>query len=113
MTSYQINGNEFIIGGNRHEFVNPVAEVVEFPDSIIIRLKLTGQEPPEMQRNVIAFDRSGREKWRIEKNPGFDHHSPYSSIRKVDDELWAYHPTGMDYRIDRATGEIIDKVFKR
>lgn len=113
MAEYRIEENTVLIDGSRIEFGNPIAEVVEFPGSVIVRLELTGDVPPEMQRNVIAVDTNGEERWRIQKNPGFDRHTPYSNIRKKGEQLWAYHPTGMDYRIDVDSGAIVDKEFKR
>jgi outer membrane protein assembly factor BamB len=106
-----IGGATLLIGGTEHELGNRIAEHIEFEDFVVVLLDLTGDYHPELGRNVIAVNKDGSVRWRIEKAPVETDPDSYAGIFDDDGDLRAYNLCGMYYRVDRDTGEVSDGRF--
>jgi len=95
------------------EFENTIGDYIEFDDLVVVRLELTGENYPNINRNVIGVKSDGSICWRIalcpDKTGGG--HDAYNGLFKHDDELWATNLNGMKYKVDKNNGEIVDKKF--
>lgn len=111
MTSIEVQNSELMIDGSTVTFSNPIAEVLEFEDCIVVRLKLTGDDFQDIHQNVIAVDRNGSICWKIEKAPEEGYYDSYAEIFDKDGELWAYNLSGMSYKIDLEDGSIVEGKF--
>lgn len=109
MTNVKAENSTLILGRKTVSFSNPIAELLEFNDSVVIRLELTGEDFPEKHENVIAVNFDGSIRWKIEKAPEEGYYDSYAAIYEKDGELWAYNLSGMSYKIDLTDGSIIDE----
>ena len=103
-TEVKINDNEVALG-------HPIEEHLVFEDFVVVRLKLTGEDFPEIHRNVIAINQDGSIRWRIEKAPEEGYYDSYAGIFDDGGELRAYNLSGMNYKVDKDTGEVSDGRF--
>lgn len=78
MTYTQPDSNTIEINGKHHKFSQEIREVLQLPDRIIIRLLVDDFEEgdPNVGRNVLAFNESGEELWRIEASGYFVERDP-------------------------------------
>lgn len=109
----EIDDNRLYVGENMIEFENKIAECVEFDSVIIVRLKISGEDYPKINQNVIAIEPDGSLRWRIDLCPdetGGGHDS-YSGLFDHDGELWVTNLNGMKYKVDKSNGDIVDKKF--
>jgi len=63
----------------------------------------------EKYRNVLAFNSDGELLWTIEPAPKifeFEVHDPYSGLFFENDQLIAYHMSGVNYIVDKKDGSI-------
>jgi len=63
----------------------------------------------EKYRNVLAFNSNGDFLWAIEQAPKifeFEVHYPYSGLFFENDQLIAYHMSGVNYIVDQIDGSI-------
>ena len=110
------SGKTLTINGRAIEFDQKVDEVVEFPDRVVIRLRVDdfAVVDPLVGRNILAFDRTGEMVWRIPAN-GLTRPSRYGGetpgayfglwIDKKDGKLKTGIPSGWTFEIDPETGE--------
>lgn len=106
-----IEGDTLRIGGAAHTFGNVIDKCIEFDDFVVVLLGLTGDEYSEIKQNVVAIDRDGSIRWRIEKAPEKGHYDAYADIFEDDGELRAYNLSGMNYKVDKETGDVSDGTF--
>lgn len=105
------NANVLILNSENKElrFKYEIGQVVLFTSCIVIRL-----EPPKgiiFNENIIAVSYDGVAIWRVEKIDHMDKDSPFTSIEKSGEKLFAYNWDSCDYHIDLLTGKIIDREF--
>ena len=66
--------------GKFYKFQNIVAEVLEFDDTLVVRL---GSEPMQLvNENVFGFDMAGKMLWQIPKRVNITGTSPYVSVSR-------------------------------
>ncbi|MFC7074160.1 hypothetical protein ACFQJ7_01570 [Halovenus rubra] len=106
-----INNSVLKINSEEIEFNHPIEEYISFDDFVVIRLKLNGEDFPEKHQNVIAVNKDGSIRWRIEKAPEEGYYDSYAGIFDDDGELRAYNLSGMNYKVDKETGEVSDGKF--
>jgi hypothetical protein len=99
------------IGGNEHEFGNVIDEYLEFSDFVVVLLGLTGEDYPEIKENVIAINKDGSIRWKIDKAPEEGYYDSYAGIHEEDGELYAYNLSGMSYKVDTTDGSIGEGEF--
>ena len=111
MVTVTVNDGVVKIDGNEIDFDHPITDYLVFDDFVVVMLKLNGEDFPEKHQNIIAVDADGTIRWRIEKAPEEGYYDSYAGIFDDDGELRAYNLSGMNYRVDKETGEVSDEKF--
>ncbi|SEU15979.1 hypothetical protein [Natrinema hispanicum] len=103
-TSY--TNNRLQIGDEEIEFEHRIADVLVAEETIVVLLQVRRDSQEEVDRNIIAFDRDGTQRWRIEApSEGYDGMS-YITIQYEDNQLSARNLNSYEYDIDIHTGEV-------
>lgn len=105
------DGSELVLDDARVNFGHPIGEVLEFDDTVVVRLELTGEDFDDILQNVIGVNTDGSIRWKIEKAPEEGYYDSYVGIFDNDGELWAYNLSGMSYHVDLADGSILEGKF--
>ena len=114
MSHVETDGSRLSVDGSEIEFRDPISEVLEIDDIVVVRLDWYGVEHDLASQNVVAVERDGSIRWRIDKCPdltGNNGHSVYNGLFAHDGELWITNLNGMKYSVDKQTVEITDKKF--
>ena len=106
-----VNGGVLKVDNEEIDFGHPIEEYLVFDDFVVVRLKLTGEDFPEKHQNIIAVNKDGSIRWRIEKAPEEGYYDSYAAIFDNDGELRAYNLSGMNYKVNKQTGEVSDEKF--
>jgi hypothetical protein len=105
-----IKNDEISIGGKKVGFSYPIAQMLEFPEVIVIRLEV----PPDSRfnENVFGIDYDGKTLWQIPPQQHIREDSPYTNINyEQDDKAGCYNWDSTLYIVEPRTGKIIDKHF--
>ncbi|ELZ19321.1 hypothetical protein [Natrinema limicola] len=103
-TSY--TNNRLQIGDEEIEFEHRIADVLVAKETIVVLLRVRRESQEELDRNIIAFNRDGSQRWRIEApSEGYDG-MPYITIQYEDSQLSARNLNSYEYDIDIHTGEV-------
>lgn len=83
--------------------------------SVVVRDVLGDKQLPadEANRNVYRVDRTGAVIWQVRVEPGIYEVSPFTGLQLEADTLKAYRWDGVEYVLDRETGEAVPMEFVR
>lgn len=91
----------------------PAKEIVELDGMTVIRVyplddKFNDYPRSELNRNIYAYDSSGKLVWQIQEAPhgGRSEDKAYVSIKIEGDKLIAGNWIGTDYVVDLRTGKV-------
>jgi hypothetical protein len=100
------------VNGVVMEMPSPVRERVNIGELAVVRTypeneKLSAYPRAQLNRNVYAFDGSGKLVWQIQEAPhGGANDKPYMRIEAVNGQLIAGNWIGVDYRVNLADGMV-------
>jgi hypothetical protein len=104
------NDRQIVIGDKPVEFPHPVAEMLEFPETVVVRLEV----PPKsgLNENVFGINYNGKLVWQIPQQEHIREDSPYTGInREKDNKVGCYNWDATLYIVNSTTGEIVSKEF--
>lgn len=119
------DGNRLILGSKMVEMEVRVREVEQFRDIVLVRLAYDDYTDgdPNGERNIVALDREGGIRWRIQQAPsaptvnGKRVVTSYVGIDpntgKKDRLVVAYDSSGLCWKVDPETGQVSDPIFTR
>lgn len=93
------------------KFPWPIAELLEFDTSLVVRL-----EPESgviFNENIYGVSFSGQILWQIKKVKHIYNDSPYTKIIKLDNSLKVFNWDGDEFIINPLTGEILEKSYNK
>jgi len=105
MTEIHIQNSRIDFGETIREFDYEIKSVKRTNGLLVVLFGV----PPQVtnNRNVICFDKTGVEKWRIEALPSDRENKPYMSIDISQGRLIADNWIGVQAAVDIQTGKII------
>lgn len=108
----EIHGSKITINGTTRDAGTDIREWEDFGTYVVVRVA-PEEGNPLFNRNVLAFEPDGTERWRIDRCPDETGggHDYYGGLFGEDGDLWVYNLNGMKYRVDADDGSIIDKQF--
>lgn len=113
MNEVEINERTVVVNGAEKKFQYDVIDSQDFGDIVVVSLGIESDDP-NYNRNVIALDPHGEQKWRIDLCPDVTGggHDAYGGIYKEDGrELWVNNLNGMKYKVDKSDGSVLEKKF--
>lgn len=112
MVEVLADGHKLTIDSTDITFEYEIGDFVEFGGVIVVRLDIPVGETNN--RNVVGFDKTGTERWRISESPhGSTKDNPYVNLYLRDGGLWVGNWMGWTYRIDPETGELLENKFTK
>jgi hypothetical protein len=111
MTLYTIKDRQiYFADGKVVDFDHSIAEVVEFDDVLVVRLKI----PPKIvyNENVFGLDFRGEILWKVEPIKHVTEDSSYVGIKKRgerSDTVFLYNWDGKRLEVDSRTGNVIGR----
>lgn len=120
MIDYALLHGQLYLGNKRVEFPFPVAEVVETPEGLVVRLDVLGRG--SFPRNVFLVQQNGELRWQIQdpfdqdplRGMADPSRTPFIGIETdKSGNLIAYHWLDADYNVDLETGAIRFLGFSR
>ncbi len=105
-----IENGQLIITGKQVPFQYPIAEMLNFPEVIVVRLEV----PPRSRfnENIFGVGYDGKVLWQIVPQQHIREDSPYTGINyEPDNKAGCYNWDSTLYIIEPETGKVIDKQF--
>lgn len=113
-SNFDINDGVIYINNEKIDLPFPVAEALEYEQSVIVRV-----DPPAKEifnSNIYRFTLSGDCLWQIESSPhGTEDNKPYVSIytSSSHDSLVVSNWNGVDYIVNIEDGSVEVKSFRK
>jgi hypothetical protein len=95
--------------GPIHRFENPIAEVIDFEDAVVIRLALDGAM--HGGNNVYSFGYDGKLLWQIPSRPTRPLETPFVSISRKHMFVEAFNWDGQVLVLHPKNGDIVEEGF--
>lgn len=106
----QVHEKELEVNGVKICYDIPIKKVVEYENFFIVLIR----EKKEIPNNIIAYDYSGNEIWKINDIVKAKIPRRYYDMEKVSDHLLkAYYELGIIYEIDFTTMSVINETYMR
>jgi hypothetical protein len=86
-------------------FPSSINEILVIKNRVIILLQ---NSSPIGNQNIFCFDFQKNQIWQISKPVELHYDNYFSAIYLRDDELYAYNINGIEYHLDKETGDILD-----
>lgn len=109
--NYSTHGNELIVNSSNLSFPWPVAQVIHFDESIVVRL-----EPDvgsKFNENVYGVNLNGKIIWKIEPCRHVYEDSPYTHIAADGDIVKLSNWDGDELFVSPKTGTILKKTYNK
>jgi hypothetical protein len=106
MTRPTIRGNTIVLDSGRTvSFPYPVAEAVEYPTVILVRLNVpTGST---FNENVFAVNDHGAIVWQVPKRQYVYADSPYTGMQRQGNDAILFNWDGLQLTVDASTGKVL------
>lgn len=82
-----------------------IKALLVFKNNIVL---LVANSPTVDEQNVFCYDISGHLKWQVPKPVTIHSENYFTSIYFQESELYAYSISGVEYHLEKETGNIID-----
>lgn len=106
----QISAKEIEVNEIKICFETSIKKVVEYDKFFVVLIR----ERKEIPNNIIAYDYSGNEIWKINDIVKAKVHRGYYDMEKVSNRRFkAYYELGILYEIDLNTMTIINETYMR
>lgn len=106
----QINETEIETSETKLSFEIPIKKIIEYKDFFVVLIR----ERKEIPNNIIAYDYSGKELWRINDIVKAKIPRGYDDMEKISDyQIKVYYELGIIYEIDIDKKMITDKTYMR
>ena len=106
----QVSEKELEVNGVKLCYETSIKKIIEYEDFFLVLLR----ERKEIPNNVIAYDYSGKEIWRINDIVKAKIPRGYYDIEKLSDHvLRASYELGIVYEIDYMTRSVIKETYMR
>jgi len=104
-----VDGRLVLSNGREVSFPYPVAESLNFPHAIVVRLDV----PPKahFNENVFGISYDGKILWQVLPQQHVREESPYTSISYEGSKAGLYNWDATLYVVEPTTGKVVDKQF--
>lgn len=87
-----------------------IKKIIEYKDFFLVLIR----ERKEIPNNIIAYDYSGKELWKINDIVQAKISRGYDDMEKIsDNQLKAYYELGIIYEIDLDKKQVVNKTYLR
>lgn len=108
----QIRDNVVILpNGKEVRFEHAVAQTVDFPDAVVIRLKIPSGA--NLNENVFGISIEGQLLWQIAKEEHVYSQSPYTGMTREGDNVRLFNWDGLELVVHPRTGKIVSRTVGR
>lgn len=104
--NFDFKNNVLYKDGERFlSFLSNIEKVLVLKNSIVILLAYSSSAGSQ---NIFCFDFHKNQKWQISKPVELHHDNYFSAIYLREDEFYAYNINGVEYHLDKETGDVLD-----
>ena len=86
-------------------FLSDIDKILVLKNTVLVLLKFSS---PVDNQNIFCFDFQKNKIWQIPKPVKLHSSNYFSGIYLRGDELYAYNINGVEYHLDKETGNVLD-----